>query len=166
MSPARVIPARSSNKPVSNAIWVFAFVCLHALILTISPAVRMQSWLVDYRWAHWIGFLVWASGFLWLRKIFYQKWHNWNEGLFLIASLLSGWGLLTIFRLNIYFGLRQTLWLCVAYIMGWLLYEFPSSLDACKNINTSPFHWTDHGGVTFSLHLPERDGPGLWLGAV
>ena len=166
MSPVRVLPARSSNKPVSNAIWVFAFVFLHALILTLSPAVRMQSWLVDYRWAHWIGFLVWASGFLWLRKVFYQKWHNWNEGLFLIASLLSGWGLLTIFRLNIYFGLRQTLWLAVAYVMGWLIFKFPSSLDALKKYKyiTLLIGLIMVGLTFFFGTYPSGDGPRLWLG--
>jgi len=37
------------------------FLFLYSLILTLSPAARERSWVVDYRWSHWPGFVIWAG---------------------------------------------------------------------------------------------------------
>ena len=46
-----------------------AFLFLYAIILTLSPAVRYHTWQTDYRWTHWIGFIVWLAGFAVLHRL-------------------------------------------------------------------------------------------------
>ncbi|MBT3711745.1 MAG: hypothetical protein HOG15_00145, partial [Anaerolineae bacterium] len=90
------------------------FLGLYSLILSLSPALRARSWDVDYRYAHWLGFFTWL--FLnWLaEKHLDTKLPDRDPYLFPLASLFSGWGLLTIWRLLPNFGLRQSLWLALS----------------------------------------------------
>jgi cell division protein FtsW (lipid II flippase) len=94
-----------------------AFVGVYSLALTISPAVRAQSWNVTYRWDHWAAFACWAFLF-WLAHRQTTRWlPNHDPYLLPIVSLLAGWGLLTIWRLAPGFGLRQSLWLTIAVVI-------------------------------------------------
>ncbi|MCP4141534.1 MAG: FtsW/RodA/SpoVE family cell cycle protein [Chloroflexi bacterium] len=90
------------------------FLGLYSLILSLSPALRARSWDVDYLYAHWLGFFTWL--FLnWLaEKHLDAKIPDRDPYLFPLASLFSGWGLLTIWRLLPNFGLRQSLWLALS----------------------------------------------------
>ena len=36
------------------------FLFLQALIITLAPAVRARTWVVDYRLSHWIAYFVWG----------------------------------------------------------------------------------------------------------
>ena len=45
-------------------ILAVAFVFLGSVALTLAPAVRVHSWIAEYRWQHWLGFAVWLIGFL------------------------------------------------------------------------------------------------------
>ncbi|HIE25537.1 MAG TPA: hypothetical protein EYP74_05985 [Anaerolineales bacterium] len=95
--------------------WLSAiFLFLYSLILTLSPAVRARSWNVDYTYAHWLGFFVWLALSTLAEKSLQKNLPDRDRYLFPIASLLSGWGLLTIWRLLPFFGMRQTLWLAVS----------------------------------------------------
>ena len=38
-----------------------AFLALYSIILTLSPAVRENTWQVEYRLSHWLGLAIWAS---------------------------------------------------------------------------------------------------------
>jgi len=83
-----------------------------------------------------------------------------------IAALLSGWGLLTIWRLFPTFGLRQTAWLLVAslvLLLGLRLISDISFLQRYKYI------WLTAGLLLTALTLllgtnPAGYGPRLWLG--
>jgi cell division protein FtsW (lipid II flippase) len=89
------------------------FMFLFALILTLSPAARARSWAVEYRWNHWAGFLVWVLVFSLVNKFSRRRLADSDPYILPVASLLVGWGLLTIYRLVPSFGLRQTVWLLV-----------------------------------------------------
>lgn len=93
-----------------------AFLFLYAVILTLSPVLRYRSWQVDLRWIHWIGLAIISSGFFFLQHVVSRCRKNYDTFLFPIIYLLSGWGLLTISRLNSYFGLRQTAWILAALL--------------------------------------------------
>lgn len=41
--------------------WAAIFLFLQSIVLTLAPAVRERTWDVDYRLAHWIGFLLWSA---------------------------------------------------------------------------------------------------------
>lgn len=89
-----------------------------------------------------------------------------DEYLLPIYAILSGWGLLTIWRLSSYFGIRQMVWLVISYALIYL---------AVKQKRL--FHYLRHYKYTWlfiglSLLLltflfgtyPGGSGPELWLG--
>jgi cell division protein FtsW (lipid II flippase) len=98
-----------------------AFLFLYSVILTLAPAARARSWDVDYRWSHWLGFAVWGLVFLLLHTFTSRRLPEADPYLLPLAAILTGWGLLTIYRLIPAYGFRQTAWLLVcglAFLAG------------------------------------------------
>ena len=90
------------------------FLFLQTLIITLSPAVRARTWDIDYRFSHWIALGLWG---LFVARAHYEitrKLPDADPYLFPAAALISGWGLLTIWRLDSSFGARQALWFGVS----------------------------------------------------
>lgn len=145
------------------------FLGAYALALTLSPAVRDRSFdgLAELRWAHWLGILVWAGAFF---LIDYQarRWlPNRDPYLVPLAALLSGWGLLTIWRLTTFFGFRQTLWLAVCAALFVLALRWKNSILSV--MRRYKYLWLLAGfaitALTFLLGTnPSGIGPELWLG--
>jgi cell division protein FtsW (lipid II flippase) len=145
------------------------FLGAYALALTISPAVRDRSFdgLGELRWAHWLGIAVWAAAFF-LLDYQARRWlPNRDPYLVPLAGLLSGWGLLTIWRLTTFFGLRQTLWvaICAALFM-WTLRWKDSVLSVLRRFK---YLWLLAGFIITALTFlfgtnPSGVGPELWLG--
>ncbi|HXF85146.1 MAG TPA: FtsW/RodA/SpoVE family cell cycle protein [Anaerolineales bacterium] len=141
------------------------FLILHALILTLSPAVRARTWDVEYRWSHWIAVIVWLI-FAWRAHRDISK-HLPDADPYLLptAMLLSGWGILTVWRLDANFGARQTLWYGISLIVliaGLRL----SSLDFLRKYK---YLLLTGGLLLTALTLlfgtnPSGFGPRLWLG--
>jgi cell division protein FtsW (lipid II flippase) len=94
--------------------WAGIYLALYCLILSLSAAVRERSWNVDYRLSHWIGFLVWALLVYQANRVMARRLQDCDPFLFPVACLLSGWGILTIWRLDPAFGIRQTLWFALS----------------------------------------------------
>ena len=90
------------------------FLFLYSVALTLAPAARARSWVVDYRWSHWLGFAAWVVIFTLAHFISSRHLPDSDPYLLPIASLLTGWGILTIYRLVPSYGLRQTAWLLVS----------------------------------------------------
>jgi cell division protein FtsW (lipid II flippase) len=88
------------------------FLLVNAVMLTAAPAVRSQS-ASEFRWEHWIGFFVWLVSFSLVHYLCVKLRIEADPILLSITSLLVGWGLLAIFRVEPYFGLRQTAWIAV-----------------------------------------------------
>jgi cell division protein FtsW (lipid II flippase) len=143
-----------------------AFLFLFSLILTISPAARERNWLVDYRWDHWIGFVVWLVLTLITQRLTFHWLPDTDPILFPVASLLSGWGLLTIWRLDPYFGSRQTAWMIIAVLAFLLALRLPINLAFLRRYK----YLTLLGGILLTaLTLvfgsnPSGSGPRLWIG--
>lgn len=147
-------------------ILVVVFVFFGCIALTFAPAVRIHSLAVDLKWQHWIGFIVWIVGFF----LLFQQMNRFipDRDLFLlpIIGLLTGWGLLMIYRLDPVYGLRQTTWLavCVAGVMIALrIHNLLQILRRYKYI------WLSIGLLLTLLTFvfgtyPGGAGPGLWLG--
>ena len=87
-----------------------AFLFLQTLIITLSPAVRSRSWAVDYRFSQWIALGLWGLFVARAHHEITRKLPDADPYLFPAAALISGWGLLTIWRLDPNFGARQALW--------------------------------------------------------
>ncbi len=88
-------------------VWAAVFLFIHSVILTLSPAVRERSWDVDYRISHWVAYCIWLGLIIIAHFALTKFLPDCDPYIFPSAALLSGWGLLTIWRLEESFGIRQ-----------------------------------------------------------
>ncbi len=142
------------------------FVIVYAVILSLSQAVRLYSWNVSYRWEHWLGVVVWLVGFYFLDRIIRKAIPSRDPYLLPIIALLTGWGLMTIWRLNVNLGLRQTLWLALSIGLISIGLRFPQILELLRRYK---YVWLVGMLLIAALTLfigtfPGGDGPKLWLG--
>ncbi|MGB3701798.1 MAG: FtsW/RodA/SpoVE family cell cycle protein [Anaerolineales bacterium] len=159
---------RSSNR-IQGPLLMLAglFLGVYALALTLAPAARMRSWEVDYRWNHWIGY------FVWLILIIITDWQtrrhlrDRDPYLLPVAALLSGWGLMTIWRLYPDFGLRQTMWFVIAMLVFCVGLRLPPQLGFLRRYK----YVLLTGGLIltaftliFGTNPAATAGPRLWLG--
>jgi cell division protein FtsW (lipid II flippase) len=147
---------------------VFAsiFLGLYAIILTLSPAVRARTWAADYRWGHWLGYGIWLVAFTVAHRKITAKLPSRDPTLLPIVAMLSGWGLLTIWRLNTTFGLRQSIWLGITLSLLILGFRLPPDLNFLRRYK---YLWLTGGLLLTALTLllgtnPMGAGPRLWLG--
>ncbi len=142
------------------------FLFLYALILTLSPAVRLHSWNVDYRWGHWAGFAIWLGSFVFLNRLITRRLPDRDPYLLPCMALVSGWGLLTIWRLDVSFGWRQTMWLAISALAIWAGLRLPEILTLLRRYK---YLWLTGGLLLTALTFlfgtyPGGVGPRLWLG--
>jgi len=142
------------------------FLGLFALALTLSPATRARSWDADARLSHWLGVAVWLVGFSYIHRET-RRWLPQRDPYLLpLIAMLSGWGLLTIWRLTTYYGMRQTLWLALALGILSLGLRLPPNLNFLRRYK---YLWLT-GGLTLTAFTllfgtnPMGYGPRLWLG--
>ena len=151
----------------SNLLKIAAvFLLLQTLIMTLSPGVRARTWETDYRWWQWLGFGVWGVFTWFAHQAILKRLPDADPYLFPAAALLSGWGLLTVWRLDPVFGGRQMIWLGVSMLVVYFGTRLPTSLDSLRKYK---YLLLSAGLVLTSLTLlfgtnPLGYGPRLWLG--
>lgn len=142
------------------------FILFYALALSLSPAARLRSWQVDYRWGHWLGVLIWM-GCIIAAHLQANRWLPERDPYLLpLAAILSGWGILTIWRLVPSVGLRQSIWLAVSFAVFTLGMRLPRDLGYLRRYK---YVWLTSGLLLTALTLfmgtnPLGYGPRLWLG--
>ena len=153
---------------VQRKLLIFAaiFLFLYSIVLTLSPAVRAHTWNVEYRWSHWLGLLIWLLLISFSQWQIQKKLPNFDPFIFPIAALLSGWGLLTIFRLNPYLGFRQSVWLTIAIFIFLIGIRSSGLLTFLRKYK---YLWLFAGMLAIALTLflgsnPLGYGPRMWLG--
>lgn len=142
-----------------------AFLLLQTLIITLSPAVRARTWDVDYRLSQWIALGLWGLFVVRAHYEITRKLPDADPYLFPAAALISGWGLLTIWRLDSSFGARQALWFGVSstvLIAG-------TRLITIDFLRRYKYILLTCGTFLVALTLifgtnPSGSGPRLWLG--
>ena len=142
------------------------FIVLYAAIISLSPAVRYHTFSVDYKWMHWVGVLVWLVGFGLILQQVQQRLPDSDPYLLPAVALLSGWGLLTIWRLTTNYGARQTAWLAVSLLILWLSLKFPvflTWLRRYKYLSLTAILLLTILTFFFGTY-PGGNGPDLWLG--
>ena len=159
---ASPIDQRQSRLLIVAAVFLF----LYSAILTLSPAVRERTWNVSYHWSHWIGFAIWAALFFLADRFTRKQLPNRDPFLLPLSALLSGWGMLTIWRLDSAFGIRQTIWLTISAIILIAISYLPSDLSILRRYKyillTSGLLLT---ALTILLGTnPEGFGARRWLG--
>src|SRR5215204_1642046 len=142
------------------------FLFLQALIITLAPAVRARTWDVDYRWSHWVAYLVWGLFVLRTHQSIIRHLPDSDPYLFPMTAFLSGWGLLTVWRLDPAFGTRQAIWLIISLLMFLFGLGLPSTLDFIRKYK---YLLLSSGLLLTALTLifgtnPIGYGPRLWLG--
>ena len=142
------------------------FLLIYALILTLAPAVRERTWAVSYRFSHWAGFIVWAAGVFASHRIGARRLPDRDPYLLPLAAILSGLGLLTVWRLDPSLGLRQVVWLVVSLAALGAIPLAPNDLGFLRR-----YKYLLLGGglalTALTLLLgtnPTGFGPRLWLG--
>jgi cell division protein FtsW (lipid II flippase) len=142
------------------------FLFFYSCILTLAPAARSRSWSTGLAWSHWLGFAFWAAAvtfaFLQLRRHLPDS----DPYLLPIAALLSGWGILTIWRLDPGFGFRQALWLVVSVAVFFAGLHLAPELRALRRYK---YVWLSSGLLLTALTLifgtnPTGGVERLWLG--
>ena len=142
------------------------FLFLYSLGLTLSPGARYQGLDVKLSWSHWIGFAIWCAA-MWSANFFIERFApNSDPYLLPLAGILTGWGIMTIWRLEPNFGLKQSIWLlvCVGVLIAGLKFKkIPEVLYQYKYL------FLLSGLLLTALTLifgtnPTGAGPRLWLG--
>jgi cell division protein FtsW (lipid II flippase) len=142
------------------------FLILQTAIMTLSPGVRARTWEADYRWSQWLALAIWGF-FTWraYRSIL-KRLPDADPYLFPVAAFLSGWGLLTVWRLDVTFGARQAIWLGISMLVLYFGTRLPTTLDAIRKYK---YLLLTAGLILTGLTLifgtnPLGYGPRLWLG--
>ena len=160
-------PASITDQIQSRLLRLAAlFLLLTGAILTLAPAVRLHSWIAPYRWQHWAGFVVWLVAFALIHRES-RRWLPDRDGFLIpVAALLTGWGLMTIWRLSPEFGLRQTIWLAVCSAVFLIGMRIPGLLTFSSAISTSGSSpaWLITALTFVFGTYPGGTGPRLWLG--
>ena len=161
-------PTRISRESIQSRLILFAilFVFAASIALTLAPAVRMHSVNVELRWQHWIGFAVWLIGFWVISRQANRLLPDRDPYILPIIALISGWGLITLFRLDPTYGFKQTAWLAICLIGFAIGMRFSNLLNLLRRYK---YIW-----LTLTLVLtiltfffgtnPGGAGPNLWLG--
>lgn len=165
-----LFPTAKSPSPTdqkqSGLLTIALFIVLtFALVLSLSPIVRFHGQPAEYRIDHWTGVFVWIAAFGWLNYHSSVKLSKRDPYILPIVSLLTGIGLMTIWRLYPNMGLRQTIWIVIASSIVSLGIEFPSFIDYLRRYK---YIWLSIGlvltGLTFLIGTnPSGNGPLLWL---
>jgi cell division protein FtsW (lipid II flippase) len=143
-----------------------AFLILQTLIITLSPAVRSRTMAVDYRWSQWVALVLWAVAVFRTHQSICKHLPDADPYLFPVAALLSGWGLLTVWRLDSSFGARQALWFGISIFVFLAGLQLPTTLAFLRRYK----YLLLTGGLiltAFTLLFgtnPIGYGPRLWLG--
>jgi cell division protein FtsW (lipid II flippase) len=142
------------------------FLVLQTLIITLSPAVRERNLDVDYRWSQWLALVLWGLFIARAHRSIIDKLPDADPYLFPAAAFLSGWGLLTIWRLDAGFGARQALWLGVSMVIFSFGMQIPTTLSFLRRYK---YLLLTGGLILTGLTLifgtnPTGFGPRLWLG--
>jgi cell division protein FtsW (lipid II flippase) len=145
------------------------FLFLFSVTLTLAPAVRIHSWQADYLWEHWLGYAAWLVATFIAHLQTARRLPDRDPYLLPTAALLSGWGLLTIFRLTPLFGYRQSAWLLVAVAVIAIGMRLPSDLGFLRRYK---YLWLTGGllltALTFLIGTNPSGAasPRLWLGGL
>jgi cell division protein FtsW (lipid II flippase) len=145
----------------------FGFLLASVIGLNLAPAARQGDWVVSRMrlgmalvlpvWAVCAGLIRWS-----LRRNV-----PWRDPYLLpVGMLLTGWGILLIWRLYPAFGVRQLMWLAVGTIALVAILHSPDDLRWLRRYR---YLWWAGGVLLTSLTLvfgthPSGGEPRLWLG--
>jgi len=160
-----LLPAHQAKTERRLLLISFLVLCGTAAALILSPAVRTGSWQTALRPQFLIPLLVWmvmaAALYRWM-----QRWLPAHDPVLApVILLLSGWGLLEIWRLAPAAGLRQAVWLVLAVLAAAVIIRFSAYIQRLQEYRLV---WLVAGLFLTSLTLlfgtnPSGAEPDLWF---
>jgi cell division protein FtsW (lipid II flippase) len=143
-----------------------AFMFFYSTALSLSSAAWARSWQTDYRWDHWLGFVIWIGMFALAHNQGRRYLSGRDPYLMPGAALLVGWGLLTVWRLLPDFGARQTVWLLIGAGLLTVGMRLPGDLAFLRRYK---YLWLSGALLLTAATLlfginPLGYGPPMWLG--
>jgi cell division protein FtsW (lipid II flippase) len=162
-----ILDDHSSRDRIQSRLMVIAALLLiaYALILSLAPAIRFHAESGNYRLDHWLGVIIWFGVFSFIHHQSTRRLPARDPYIVPIISLLTGLGLMTIWRLFPALGLRQTIWLVIASLVVFAGLQFPAFLQALRRYK---YIWLVSGLILTALTIvmgenPTGAGPKLWL---
>ncbi len=142
------------------------FLFLYSASLSLAGAVLERSLTSGYRWSHWLGWGAWVVVFYAVDRETRRRLPGRDPYLLPVTALLTGWGMLTVWRLYPAFGMRQGMWLVVCGLVMVLGMRLPADLGFLRRYK---YVWLTGGilltAATFLLGVnPMGYGPRMWLG--
>ena len=146
-------------------VWAVFFVFFYAAALSVSTAIRLHQPDFNIKFIFFLPFLVWLFWVLLIQKTLEKKLPNRDPLIFPIVALLTGWGLLSIWRLSSNLGLLQMLWMSLGSLVLILAIR---SRNLTQTLKRYKYIWLVIGlmllGLTFVVGVnPTDSGPRLWL---
>lgn len=155
------------NKAIQGNLLKIAggFLLLQSIITTLSPVVRERTWDVDLPWRHWVMLAIWGIFVLKIHQDLKKKLPDSDPHIFPVAALLSGWGILTVWRIYNSFGERQMAW----FVISMIVVIAGMRLTSLKFLQRYKYMLLIGGLSLTALTLifgtnPSGYGPRLWLG--
>ncbi len=145
----------------------FAFLCLTSLALYLAPAIKTRTAdALGLRWQHFSFLLVWLIAAAALRRSLKRLRPLRDPFILPVGLLLSGWGVLTIWRLVPGFGLRQMGWFVLGVGAMLIVFRLPADLSWLRRYR---YLWLIVGVALTAMTLllgtnPSSVEPRLWLG--
>ncbi len=167
MTKIQLLTPRTTRDKIENRFLLFAgaILLIYSIILTMSPLVRTRELETTLKWMHWIGLIVWLGAFYALHQWLMRKHPARDPYLLPLMALVSGIGLLTIYRLFPFSGLKQSLWLLLSVSVIAAGFYRPGVLDWLRKYK---YIWLGLAILLTALTIifgtyPSGDGPRLWL---
>jgi cell division protein FtsW (lipid II flippase) len=140
-------------------------VITYGLILSLAPAVRYHAGSERYQFQHWIGVILWGISFSLLHHQTRRKLPQADPFILPLIALLSGIGLMTIWRLFPNLGIRQSMWIALSSIVVLAGLQFPVYLHYLRRYK---YIWLILGLVLTGLTIflgtnPLGSGSTRWL---
>ena len=161
-------PPTLKNDRIESRLLVLAaiYLLLFSVAITLAPAGRQRTLEVALQWQHWLGYFIWLVVVLITHRQLVKKLPDRDPYLLPVVALMSGWGLLTIWRLFPAFGLRQSIWLGLGFCVFTLGLRLPSNLAFLQRYK---YVWLFAGLLLTALTVifgtnPLGYGPRMWLG--
>ncbi|HSN93996.1 MAG TPA: FtsW/RodA/SpoVE family cell cycle protein [Anaerolineaceae bacterium] len=146
-------------------VWAGFFVFFYAATLSVSTSIRLHQPDFNIKYIFFLPFFVWLFWVSLIQKTLRKKLPNRDPLIFPVVALLSGWGLLSVWRLSSNLGLLQTLWFSVGSLIIIFAISRPNITQTLKRYK---YIWLVLGlallGLTFIIGVnPTESGPRLWL---
>lgn len=138
---------------------------LYSIARTFAPVIRTLNWDTPVIWEQWIAFFVWLVASYLIHIASKRSLPNRDPYILPIVYVLTGIGLLTIFRLSTSFGFRQLTWFGLCSLLLFLGMRFPGIVSLLRRYK---YLWLTIGLLVTTLTFffgiyPEGVGPRLWL---